>query len=305
MLNLNKLKNIELVLFDVDGTLVNDYGELGERTKKIIMNLKKFGVNFSFASGRLHSALIPLAEELKLYSPLISLDGTVIKSISEKDFVYRSYLKENHVKKAIELSERYMVNIALCHNDVIYYTEQNSVIPKLMDKFGAPYQEVESYDNLTDKTLELVFASDNRLAVSYIRDKFIFPFSLGISISFFRSQTHDNIYYLEIRRSGSSKGKAMKRLLKHLKILPGRSPRWRGILSDPIRWTISSISSPISRSFMATGRLQTITPLSAAWRVSTGSRSWCSAIRRAAIRRKRFIAISACRARKVIARPCD
>lgn len=218
MLNLDKLKNIELVLFDVDGTLVNDYGELGERTKKIIMNLKKFGVNFSFASGRLHSALIPLAEELKLYSPLISLDGTVIKSIAEKDFVYRSYLKENHVKKAIELSERYMVNIALCHNDVIYYTEQNSVIPKLMDKFGAPYQEVESYDNLTDKTLELVFASDNRPAVAYIRDKFIFPFSLGISISFFRSQTHDNIYYLEIRRSGSSKGKAMKRLLKHLKI---------------------------------------------------------------------------------------
>jgi len=218
MLNLDKLKNIELVLFDVDGTLVNDYGELGERTKKLIMNLKKYGVNFSFASGRLHSALIPLAEELKLYSPLISLDGTVIKSIAEKNFVYRSYLKENHVKKAIELSERYMVNIALCHNDVIYYTEQNSVIPKLMDKFGAPYQEVESYDNLTDKTLELVFASDNRPAVAYIRDKFIFPFSLGISISFFRSQTHDNIYYLEIRRSGSSKGKAMKRLLKHLKI---------------------------------------------------------------------------------------
>lgn len=218
MLNLDKLKNIELVLFDVDGTLVDDYGELGERTKKLIMSLKKYGVNFSFASGRLHSALIPLAEELKLYSPLISLDGTVIKSIAEKDFVYRSYLKENHVKKAIELSERYMVNIALCHNDVIYYTEQNSVIPKLMDKFGAPYQEVESYDNLTDKTLELVFASDNRPAVAYIRDKFIFPFSLGISISFFRSQTHDNIYYLEIRRSGSSKGKAMKRLLKHLKI---------------------------------------------------------------------------------------
>ncbi len=218
MFDLNKLKNIELVLFDVDGTLVNDSGELGEQTKKIIMELKKFNVNFSFASGRLHSALIPLAEELKLYSPLISLDGTVIKSISGKKFVYRSYLKEKHVKKAIELSEKYMVQIALCHNEVIYYTEQNSVIPKLMDKFGAPYEEVESYEYLTDKTLELVFAGDNRPAVEYIRDKFIFPLSFGTSISFFRSQTHENIYYLEVRRSGSSKGKAMKRLLKYLKI---------------------------------------------------------------------------------------
>ncbi|MDT3695129.1 MAG: Cof-type HAD-IIB family hydrolase [Ignavibacterium sp.] len=218
MLDFNKLKKIEFILFDVDGTLVNDAGELGERTKQLIMNLKKSGVNFSFASGRLHSALIPLAEELKLHSPIISLDGTVIKSITGKNFVYRSYLKEKHVKKAIELSEKYMVNIALCHNDAIYYTEQNSVIPKLMEKSGAPYKEVESYDNLTSKTLELVFAGDNRPAVAYIRDKFIFPFSLGTSISFFRSQTHESIYYLEIRRSGSSKGKAMKRLLKHLNI---------------------------------------------------------------------------------------
>ncbi|MDD5609629.1 MAG: Cof-type HAD-IIB family hydrolase [Ignavibacterium sp.] len=218
MFDLNKLKKIEFILFDVDGTLVNDAGEIGERTKQLVMNLKKLGVNFSFASGRLHSALIPLAEELKLYSPMISLDGTVIQSISEKNFVYRSYLKEKHVKKAIELSEKYMVNIALCHNDAIYFTEQNSVIPKLMEKFGAPYKEVESYDNLTNSTLELVFAGDNRPAVAYIRDKFIFPFSIGTSISFFRSQTHESIYYLEIRRSGSSKGKAMKRLLKYLNI---------------------------------------------------------------------------------------
>lgn len=218
MLDLKRLKKVELVLFDIDGTLVNDNGELGERTKQLICDLKKLGVRFSFASGRLHSALLPLAKELKLHSPLISLDGTVIKSVSGKQFVYRSFIKEKHVKKAIEYSEKYLVNIALCHTEAIYYTEQNSVIPKLMDKFGAVYNQVESYDSLTKETLEIVFVGDKRRTVEFIKDKLSFPFTLGLSLSFFRSQTHEGIYYLELRNSGSSKGKGMKRLLKYLRM---------------------------------------------------------------------------------------
>ena len=223
MFDLEKLKKIELVVFDVDGTLVNDEGEIGDRTRQLIISLKKCGVLFSFASGRLHSALLPLAEDLKIYSPLISLDGSAIKSVSGKYFVYRSFLKQSQVKKAIEYSEKYLLNIALCHTEAIYFTEQNSVIPKLMDKFGAVYEEVNSYDDLTTKTLEIVFAGDNRRAVEFVRDKLSFPLTFGTSVSFFRSQTHEGIYYLEVRRSGSSKGKAMQRLLKYLKIKESRT----------------------------------------------------------------------------------
>lgn len=218
MFDLKRLKKVELVLFDIDGTLVNDDGEISERTKQNIKELKKLGVRFTFASGRLHSALVPLAEDLKLHSPLISLDGTVIKTVTGKQFVYRSFIKEKHVKKAIEYSEKYLVNIALCHTEAIYFTEQNSVIPKLMDKFGAVYKEVESYDGLTDMVLEIVFAGDNKRTVEFIRDKLSFPFTLGLSLSYFRSQTHERIYYLELRKAGSSKGKAMKRLLNYLNI---------------------------------------------------------------------------------------
>lgn len=223
MFDLKRLKKIELVLFDIDGTLVNDAGEIGERTKQLIMDLKKLGVLFSFASGRLHSALIPLAEELKLFLPLISLDGSSIRSIASKEYVYRSFLKESQVKKAIEYSEKYLINIALCHAEAIYYTEQSSIIPKLMDKFGAVYKEVDSYDDFTSRTLEIVFAGDNRRTVEFIRDKLSFPFTLGTSISFFRSQTHEGIYYLEVRRSGSSKGKAMQRLIRHLNVKEERT----------------------------------------------------------------------------------
>ena len=36
MLDKNRLKNIELVVFDVDGTLLNDKGEISDTTKQLI-----------------------------------------------------------------------------------------------------------------------------------------------------------------------------------------------------------------------------------------------------------------------------
>lgn len=218
MFDYNKLKNIEFVITDVDGTLVNDEGKISETVKGLIKELKRSDVRFSFASGRLHSALVPIAEELKLTAPLISLDGSAIKSVAGKEYLYKTFLKSSHVKKAIEYADKYHVKIALCHAEAIYYTEQNSVIPEVMDKFGALYEKVESYDSLTDQTLEIVFAADNKEALEFIKFKFSFPFSTGVSNSFFRSQSHEGIYYLELRRSGASKGKAVRRLLDYLKI---------------------------------------------------------------------------------------
>jgi Cof subfamily protein (haloacid dehalogenase superfamily) len=223
MFDAKLLSKIELVLFDVDGTLLNDDGQVGEKTKLLIEKLKKYGVSFSFASGRLHSALLPLAEELDIQTPLISLDGSIIKDALGTQFIHQSFLKKKHIEKAIKLSEKYLVNLALCHADAIYFTESNSVIPQLMDKFGAVYTEVKSYNDLTKDTLEIVFAGDNKAAVEFLRDKFSFPFTFGCATSYFKSHTYDEIYYLEVRRTGSSKGKAFLRLLKYLKIKEDRT----------------------------------------------------------------------------------
>jgi Cof subfamily protein (haloacid dehalogenase superfamily) len=213
------LKNIKLVVFDVDGTLLNDDGKIGEETKDLVKELRRFDVRFSFASGRLHSAITKYAEELNLNLPVISLDGALIKNIKDNTILYESFLRKHHVKKALELSEKYFINAALCHADAIYYTDGNSIIPQITDKFGALFKEVNSYDEYNHKTLEVFFAGDNRPSVSFIRDKMSFPFTLGVSSSFYRSHSHENIYYLEIRKSGSTKGNALKRLLKSLNIL--------------------------------------------------------------------------------------
>ena len=220
MTDRKRLKNIRIIVSDLDGTLIANDGSIGNQTRKLIRELHKYDVLFSFATGRLHSAVTDIAEALEIRNPIISLDGSLIKDYPSGKTIFESFVKIKYVKKAVKYAEDYLLNVALCHSDAIYYTEYNSVIPQMLNKFGARYQEVSSYEKYLDKTLEIVYTGDIRESIDFVKDKFTFPYAMGCSISFFGSQRYKGVYYLEIRRAGSTKGKGLKRLLKYLKIKP-------------------------------------------------------------------------------------
>ncbi len=218
MLDKDRLKKIKLIVFDLDGTLVNKYDEIGKETIDLVKELKELGVRFSFASGRLHSAVTYHAKTLNLTSPLISLDGALIKNYPDGKTIHESYVKEKYVLKNLELVDKFMLKIALCHGEAIYYTENNSLIPQLIEKFGAKFQKVDSYERYLRQTLEIIITGENKKAVKHILDQTKFPYSFGLATSFYKSHDHDQVYYLEIRNRGNSKGTGLKRLTKHLKI---------------------------------------------------------------------------------------
>jgi len=217
------LKNIKHIFTDIDGTLLNDKGELGPESKKLLKELMKQNVIISLVTGRLHSAVTELANELSLNGYIISLDGALIKNFADDKTLYKSNIKTKHVKKAITLCEENLVNIVLCHDLAIYYTDYNSIIPSLLSKYGASYTMVDSYQKYIEGTLEIVCSSDIKDSVKKIEEKFNFPYSLGCNTSYFRSKKNENIFYLEIRKAGSSKGKSVARVLRHLSVKPGQS----------------------------------------------------------------------------------
>lgn len=219
-IDVERLQNIKLVVSDLDGTLLLENGTIGEESKQLIKDLRKYGVHFSFATGRLHSAVKAFANELEIDNPIISLDGSFIVDYPTNKTIFESFVKEKYVKKAIMYAENYLLHIALCHADAIYFTDTNSVIPKMLDKFGAKYKAVDSYENYVDNTLEIVYSSDVKESIEFVRDRFTFPYAVGCSTSFFRSHSYRGLFYLEIRRTGSTKGKGLKRLLKYMKIHP-------------------------------------------------------------------------------------
>jgi len=217
MISKSDLKNIKLIVFDLDGTLLNSKDQVGNETQELISKLQEKGVTFSFASGRLHGTLMYHAEKLNIKTPLISLDGALVKSIADNRYISENFIPARYVRKAMAVADELLLSIALCHSETIYYTEHNSTIPHLMDKFGAKYEEVHSYDDYIDETLELVMVSDYKDNTKQALKRLSFPYTFGLNTGYYKSSKHEEIYYIEVRRKGVSKGTGLKKLCRYLK----------------------------------------------------------------------------------------
>lgn len=79
----SKLKKIEAIFCDVDGTLINSKLEIDSFTKKEIMEFKD-KVPFILTSGRTYKALKSYHDQLELSTPYITLNGAYVTDSNNK-----------------------------------------------------------------------------------------------------------------------------------------------------------------------------------------------------------------------------
>lgn len=213
----SRLKNIKLIVSDVDGTLVNKSNQIGELTKDLVVKLKKKNILFSLASQRIHSSLIPIAASLDIDIPLISLNGALVKG-RNGEILSKSVINPKKVAKAINLAQDKLVRVALCYNDEIIYTDDNSVLKDFMSRVGTTYRLVESYENFMDNVLEIILMGNDKQHVKGILSKMKRPFNFSLKLKYYRSNSMTKVYHLEILRKGVSKKTGLKVLANHLGI---------------------------------------------------------------------------------------
>lgn len=221
-LSLNELKNrfgkIRLIVSDIDGTLVSGQNVLSELTIQQVKELHRKNVMFSMASQRVHSSIVPLAKELGVKIPFISLNGAMIQDAYGQNLLNKSVIDKKYVERALRLSEESYVKIALCYNDQIVYTEDNSVIKDFMSRLGTTYTLVDSYENYVGNVLEIIMLGNDKKAIKHIQSRMTPPFGLYLKVKYFRSQAFQNVFNLEIVRKNVNKKTGLKMLAKHLNV---------------------------------------------------------------------------------------
>lgn len=221
-LAINELKKrfqrIRLVVSDIDGTLVSNDNVLSDLTIDIVRKLKQKNIYFSLASQRVHSSIVPIAEKLDITIPYISLNGALIQNTDESLILNKSVIDKKYVSKAIKLAEKLYVKIALCYNDRIVYTEDNSVIKDFMTRLGTTYTLVDSYENYLENVLEIIMSGNDRKNMKYIYHKMQPPFGMFLKVKFNRSQSFESVYSVEILRKGVNKNTGLKILTKHFNL---------------------------------------------------------------------------------------
>ena len=213
----SRLKKIKLVVSDVDGTLINESHQIGALTQDLVHKLKEKNILFSLATQRIYSSLIPIIKTLNIDIPIISLNGALVKS-PKGEVLAKHVIKVSTVEKALKLAKKHFVRVALCVNDEIIYTDDNSVLKDFMSRVGTTYRLVDSYDKYVGEVLEIIMMGNEKKTVKTIQGKFKMPFSFSLKAKYYRSNSMDRVYNLEILKKGVSKKTGLKALTKHLGI---------------------------------------------------------------------------------------
>lgn len=155
----------KLITIDIDGTLLNSYGEVTDRNKRAIQKALDKNIDVVLTSGRMPKAILPIASEINSNRYLISGNGAAIYDIQNDEIIYKNYMSKKKVLEIIDICEK---------NSMFYniYTN-NSVLTKTLN-YNILYYHNENKKNPEDKRIKINVINDLREYVKkYQGDDFL------------------------------------------------------------------------------------------------------------------------------------
>ena len=112
----------KLIVIDLDGTMLNQYGKIADTTKDTIKKINEKGIEVIIASGRSLDSTKNFAKEIESKKYCISGNGAIIYDIANNEIIYENTLKKQKVLDIIKI----------CDENSIYYSvyTENEIITK-------------------------------------------------------------------------------------------------------------------------------------------------------------------------------
>ena len=101
----------KLVAIDLDGTMLNQYGVVTQKTKEAIERAQLKGIEVIIASGRPIDSIKTIAKEINSNKYFISGNGAIVYDIANDQIIYENTLKK---QKTLDI-------IKICEENSIYY----------------------------------------------------------------------------------------------------------------------------------------------------------------------------------------
>jgi Cof subfamily protein (haloacid dehalogenase superfamily) len=191
---------IELVLADVDGTLVDDEKQLTDRAIAAVRSCKQAGIRFAVTSGRPPRGMQMLVEPLALELPLAAFNGGLFARPDMTVIEERS-LDPKLVEEIVELIGDHDLDVWLYRgSDWLLRDARAAHVAKEAATVRFQPTVVESFEGTTEGIAKIVGISDDldrvARAEADARERF------GDRVSAARSQP----YYLDVTHPEANKG---------------------------------------------------------------------------------------------------
>lgn len=212
---LKKLKNIKLLVTDIDGTLLKDNGTIGTHTKQLLEKVYSMGIHIAIATGRSQAALPEIIYKMPCFEYVITGNGTSIYYIPERKLIYDCKMPavlaakiidvfiESGFQMEVVIEGRAYVSDEYYNNPLILNIPQNMVKYVQSTRFPTPDIYKLTQEHIDDiESLVLVIDDINEKRI--IRN---------------RVEQFENIYvttsvdhYIECNHIEARKGRTMEKL---------------------------------------------------------------------------------------------
>lgn len=138
-----------LAAIDLDGTMLNQYGLVTQRTKEAIKNAQESGIEVVIASGRPTDSVKTIAQEINSNKYFISGNGAIIYDITNDEIIYENTLKKQKILDIIKICEE---------NSIYYniYTEKEILAKSLQCNVLYYYKENLNKDEKNKTQINIV-----------------------------------------------------------------------------------------------------------------------------------------------------
>lgn len=129
----------KLITTDLDGTLLNSYGQVSQKNKQAITQAIQKGTKVVLASGRGCMSVLNFAKETGANEYIICGNGAMVYSIKEQKTIYEKYLEKNKVLQLIKICEENSIYYSIytetgliaktLNYNVLFYNHENANQP--------------------------------------------------------------------------------------------------------------------------------------------------------------------------------
>ena len=211
--------SIELIVVDLDGTLLDAQHEMTERVVSALKAAHAKGVRVMLATGKTRRSALHIIDRLELNTPGIFVQGLVTHA-ADGSLLHQVTLDPSIVRQALTFAEDRGFSM-IAYSGTQTYVRARDHNTNLVVEYGEPEPEVVGpLQNILDSTpinkLAAIYRPDPR-KVKALR------WQLSMQINGSGRLVQPAVpEMLELLPPGGSKGSALKTLLSQLKIAPAR-----------------------------------------------------------------------------------
>ncbi|AEE97371.1 Cof-type HAD-IIB family hydrolase [Mahella australiensis] len=204
----------ELIVADMDGTLLNDKKEISPKNREYIEKYRKAGGLFTIATGRGRPAVEDIVKEININIPVIVYNGAQLYDFRNKKAIYEAFLDQKAYTMALVLLHKLNITFLAYQGPHMWVERISPVILKHLAKENIKINNVTaaSIDTFPTEGINKILTITEQSDF----DEFAMLFSqAGLTgVRFVQSEVN----YFEILPEGVSKGHALEELAAYLDI---------------------------------------------------------------------------------------